>query len=89
MYWEQVVDCSSPLLDSLSPPQVDVCWKTNDGEVHRVPRKMGGIPIMTRTKACWLTGMTKAELVRAGLGGSVGGRAVAGGGDSWWGCYRW
>lgn len=43
-----------------------LCYSLNGGEVQRVAKKLGGIPIMTRSSKCWLEGLTKRQLIGHG-----------------------
>ncbi|EFJ43848.1 hypothetical protein VOLCADRAFT_95925 [Volvox carteri f. nagariensis] len=38
-------------------------WQSGDGMEYTVERKLGGMPIMVRSRACWLNGLTRGELV--------------------------
>ncbi|KXZ56278.1 hypothetical protein GPECTOR_1g243 [Gonium pectorale] len=40
-------------------------WEEEGGAGRGMPRNLGGMPIMVRSSACWLSGMSRSELVAA------------------------
>ncbi|KAK9804617.1 hypothetical protein WJX73_009510 [Symbiochloris irregularis] len=42
---------------------VHLCFKGEDGQIHRMRRRMGSIPIMLRSKACYLRNLSRKQLV--------------------------
>ncbi|GLC33155.1 hypothetical protein PLESTB_000364600 [Pleodorina starrii] len=40
-------------------------WQDDDGTEQSVEKKLGGMPIMVRSRACWLADMSRGELVAA------------------------
>lgn len=46
---------------------MDLCWEAEGSGSgrHSIPRRMGALPIMVKSSACYLKGMNRAQLVAA------------------------
>ena len=48
-----------------APLTADLCWRTGTGPIQRLPRRLGGLPIMVKSRACGLRSLRRAALVSA------------------------
>jgi DNA-directed RNA polymerase I subunit RPA2 len=49
------------------PLTMDLCWEADNSGAGRqsISRRMGALPIMVKSSACYLQGMSRAQLVAA------------------------
>ena len=48
-----------------APLTADLCWRTGTGPIQRLPRRLGGLPVMVKSRACGLRSLRRAALVSA------------------------
>ncbi len=64
-----------------APLQIDLCYQSNDRPgAERLSKRLGSIPVMVRSRACYLRNMDKRDLIKrkeeaneVGVKKSVGG----------------
>ena len=71
-----------PALALVSPSSLPACshitrpwaWVQVEGvgQPHRIPRRLGLMPVMVKSKACHLRGATREQLVKAKVGAGAG-----------------
>eukprot|EP00884_Botryococcus_braunii_P010470 jgi/Botrbrau1/19424/Bobra.0338s0050.1 len=72
--------CREAGLTYKAPLSLDFCYQGQDGVVRRINRRMGQLPIMVKSRACYLRHMSRVQLIKHGEEGTeVGGYFICNG----------